>query len=68
MTPLDQLLKWNSDWSIINATIKCKRCGAIQREINKSERFPHLSNCRIRGADLNPWEKLQDVRDALEKR
>lgn len=66
MTPLDKILAWHQNWSILNGTVRCKRCGGVQQEVDRSLQFPHSPTCTMFGATIQPWVALDDVKPAVD--
>ncbi|MGN8346827.1 hypothetical protein ACLEJQ_24810 [Pseudomonas sp. SMV71] len=64
VTPLEKLIAWHESWALRNQTVKCKGCGAEQSERDRALRFTHESDCPNARFGAEPWQALDEVRDA----
>lgn len=64
MTPLEKLISWHEKWALQNQIVKCKSCGMEQSEVDRNLMFSHESGCPNARFGAEPWQALDEVRDA----
>ncbi|AOE61382.1 hypothetical protein QZH45_20185 [Pseudomonas corrugata] len=64
MTPLEKLISWHESWALRNQIVKCKSCGAEQSESDRELAFVHEPTCLNARFATNPWQALDQVREA----
>jgi hypothetical protein len=62
MTAAEKLLAWHANWTISEATVRCRLCMAAQFEHQREDVFPHLPSCSRSRSSARPWLELDEIR------
>ncbi|CAN1602662.1 Phage protein [Pseudomonas mediterranea] len=64
VSPLEKLISWHENWALRNQVVKCKGCGAEQSESDRELAFIHEPSCLNARFATQPWQALDEVREA----